>query len=107
MAKEQLGGVSMHSELQKFKVEAKRITLDSGSSVLCDTSKTLRRKVFDVLHGNSHPGVRATVDLIRKRYFWSSLRKDCENWPRTCLQCQRSKVQRHVLMPLWVIMTCH
>ncbi|GFU04456.1 transposon Tf2-9 polyprotein [Trichonephila clavipes] len=33
MAKEQLGDVSMHSELQKFKVEAKRITLDSGSSV--------------------------------------------------------------------------
>ncbi|GFW51395.1 transposon Ty3-I Gag-Pol polyprotein [Trichonephila clavipes] len=34
MAKEQLDDVGMHSELQKFKVETKQITLDSGSSVL-------------------------------------------------------------------------
>ncbi|GFQ90711.1 hypothetical protein TNCT_733331 [Trichonephila clavata] len=88
MAREQLGDVDMHSELEKFKVEAKQITLDSGSSILCDTStgvicpivpKALRRKVFDVIHRNSHPGVRAIVDLIRKRYYWPSLHKDCAN----------------------------
>ncbi|GFR23212.1 pro-Pol polyprotein [Trichonephila clavata] len=98
----------MYSELKKFKVEAKRITLGSESSVLCDTStsvihpivpKTLRRKVFDVLHGNLRPSVRATIDLIRKRYFWPSLRKCCANWAKSCLQCQHSKVQRHVHGP--------
>ncbi|GFV19965.1 transposon Ty3-G Gag-Pol polyprotein [Trichonephila clavipes] len=82
---------------------------DSGSSVLCDTSmgvirpnvpKTLRRKVFDVLHGNSYSGVRATVDLIRKRYFWPSLRKDCAIWTKSCLRCQHSRVQRHVHAPV-------
>ncbi|GFX00369.1 hypothetical protein TNCV_1273631 [Trichonephila clavipes] len=109
MAKEQLGDVGIHSELQKFKVEVKQITLYFGLSVLCDTStgviypiipKTLRCKVFDVLHGNLHPGLRATVDLIRKRYFWPLLCKDCANSIRSGLQCQRSKVRRHVHAPV-------
>ncbi|GFR01216.1 hypothetical protein TNCT_158951 [Trichonephila clavata] len=78
MAREQLGDVGMHSELEKLKAEATQITLNSRSSVLCDTSmgvicpnvpKTLRRKVFDVLHGNSHPGVRITIDLKKRVIF--------------------------------------
>ncbi|GFQ94203.1 hypothetical protein TNCT_393031 [Trichonephila clavata] len=96
MAWEQFGDVGLHSELEKLKVEAKQITLESPSSVLCDTStgvirlivpKTLRRKMFDVLHGNLHLWECATVNVIRKRYFWPSFRKDRASWKKSCLQC--------------------
>jgi cleavage and polyadenylation specificity factor subunit 1 len=55
----------------------------------------LRRKLFDNLHGISHPSIRATRKLIASRYFWSNLNKDCNNWSKTCISCQRSKVHRH------------
>ena len=74
----------------------------------CDTSagkpriyvpSTLRRQVFDSLHGLSHPGIRATTRLITQRYVWPAIRKDCRLWAKTCMSCQRSKVSRHTVTP--------
>lgn len=61
-----------------------------------------RRHVFDSLHNLSHPGVRPTVKLLKSKYFWKSLRKDCSTWARTCVSCQRAKVIRHTKSPLGV-----
>ncbi len=57
-----------------------------------------RRTVFDVLHGLSHPGIRATHKLITTRYVWPRINSDVRKWTRSCLQCQRSKVQRHTII---------
>ncbi|GBL95839.1 hypothetical protein AVEN_227093-1 [Araneus ventricosus] len=74
----------------------------------CDTSTdkvgpyvpvSFRKKVFDLLHGLSHPGIKATTDLIKKRFVWSSINKDIRMWCRYCVACQKSKIQ-HTKAPL-------
>lgn len=81
---------------------------EDGPSLLCDTStgnirpyvpEQYRQVVFQTLHGLSHPGVKATVKLISERYIWKSLKKDIGNWTKACLNCQKSKIQRHVISP--------
>ncbi|GBP39940.1 Transposon Tf2-8 polyprotein [Eumeta japonica] len=47
----------------------------------------------------SHPGSNATSKLVAERYVWPGIRKDCRDWTRKCLQCQRTKVTRHVIPP--------
>ena len=86
-------------------------TLIPGTSirVFCDTStgkprpfitRSFRRGVFEQLHNLSHPGVEASLKLIKDRFVWPSMNKDCRIWSRACNECQRSKVSRHVHTPL-------
>eukprot|EP00794_Sanderia_malayensis_P015518 gene15518-biopygen11978 len=83
--------------------------LSFSGTILCDIStatprpyvpSSFRRLIFDKLHNMSHPGIRATQRLITQRYVWPSIQKDLRNWIRSCLQCQRSKIQRHTVSPL-------
>jgi len=87
-------------------------TSNADTPVYCDTSlgkprpyvpAGLRRQVFDMFHGLSHPGTRSTVRLIADRFIWPGLRKDCRTWARSCLPCQRSKISRHVVTPTGTI----
>ncbi|CAH8608307.1 unnamed protein product [Schistosoma intercalatum] len=80
----------------------------TSGTILCDTSTGLprpivpsayRRLVFDALHGLSHPGIAATLRFISARYVCPSMSKDVRVWAKQCLQCQRSKVHRHVAAP--------
>ncbi|BHF70473.1 hypothetical protein SprV_0301352400 [Sparganum proliferum] len=57
----------------------------------------MRRQVFDILHGLSHPGVRATVKLITDRFVWPNINRDVRRWTRSCLPCQRAKIHRHTV----------
>ncbi|GBP65080.1 Transposon Tf2-8 polyprotein [Eumeta japonica] len=41
----------------------------------------------------------ATSKLVAERYVWPGIRKDCRDWTGKCLQCQRTKVTRHVIPP--------
>ncbi|CAB0020818.1 unnamed protein product [Nesidiocoris tenuis] len=59
-----------------------------------------RRLIFDLVHGLSHPGVRATVNMVKERYVWPSVDKDIRVWAQTCIPCQRVKVTRHVTLRL-------
>lgn len=59
-----------------------------------------RRDIFDSLHNLSHPGARATTKLVTDRFVWPSMRKICNSWARSCIECQRCKVSRHVKSPL-------
>ena len=85
------------------------LPLDGGGTVLCDVSTgrprplvpaTWRKKVFHAMHDMSHPGVRATRRMVTERYVWHTANKDTAEWVRTCVQCQRAKIQRHVKAPL-------
>lgn len=78
-------------------------------SLLCDTSlgrprpvvpPNLRRKVFDVMHALSHPGIRGSQALIGRHYVWHRMRADIAAWCRECLPCQASKVQQHTRAPV-------
>ena len=77
---------------------------DSAETLLCDISTgkprplvpaAMRREVFEMIHSLSHPSIRATVDLVAKRFVWHGLRADVRTWARACLNCQKSKVIRH------------
>lgn len=78
-------------------------------SVLCDVStrtarpyvtESFRRAAFESIHRLSHPGVKATVKLVTQRYVWPSVKSDCREWARNCVECQRSKISRHVSSPI-------
>ena len=83
--------------------------VNNGTTILCDVSTgtprpvvpaSWRRIVFDSLHSLSHPGIRATQHLITARYVWPGINMDVRRWARACLQCQKSKIQRHTITPL-------
>ena len=81
----------------------------STLTLLCDMStgvprpyvpQQFRQTVFDSLHSLSHPSIRATQHLITSRYVWPNINKDVRKWTRCCIQCQKSKIQRHTTAPL-------
>ena len=83
--------------------------LTSPSTLVCDNTTgtprpfvpaAFRRIVFDSLHSLAHPGVRATKRLIAECFVWPEMNTDVREWTKSCLQCQRSKVQRHTVTPL-------
>ena len=59
-----------------------------------------RRTLFNSLYSLSHPGIPATQCLVTAQYVWPGIDADVRKWARSCLQCQRSKVQRHTVTPL-------
>jgi cleavage and polyadenylation specificity factor subunit 1 len=82
---------------------------NDGPELLCDTSQPhprpvippgFRRKVFDLVHGLSHPSARVTRELICKRYVWYNMKREISRWCRECLHCQTSKIHRHYRAPV-------
>lgn len=86
-------------------LEFKLITLpNSTAEIYCDISRgkarpyltpNFRKQAFWNLHSLSHPGIKGSVNLLRQRFIWPFLAKDCRTWARECLECQRSKIIRH------------
>lgn len=77
-------------------------------TLICDASTGILRPylpqpfrfpIFELLHSLAHPGVKATQHLITSSYIWPSMKADIRKWTRCCVQCQRSKVQRHSRAP--------
>lgn len=82
---------------------------NSQTELYCDVSnpsprpfvtEPMRKQVFNSLHSLSHPGANATAKMVAERFVWPGVRKDCREWSRQCLACQRAKVNRHVSSPL-------
>ncbi|KAE8206768.1 hypothetical protein CF327_g7494, partial [Tilletia walkeri] len=46
-------------------------------------------------HLAGHPGRRKTLSLLRRDYFWPSMRKMVEEYVDTCDPCARTKIPRH------------
>ncbi|BHF84055.1 hypothetical protein SprV_0902720500 [Sparganum proliferum] len=90
-------------------LQLKDVPLTTGTgTVLCDVSTlfhrsfvsaSMRRAVFQTLHGPSHPGIRASQKLLAERFVWPGMNKDIKAWFRSCLNCQHNKVQRHNKSP--------
>nr|VZI02723.1 unnamed protein product [Spirometra erinaceieuropaei] len=90
-------------------LQLKDVPLTTGSgTILCDVSTpfhrpfvpaSMRRAVFQTLHELSHPGIRASQKLLAERFVWPGMNKDVKAWARSCLSCQRNKVQRHNKSP--------
>jgi len=59
-------------------------------------TKPFRRTVFNIIHRLAHPDVKATVKLVKQRFVWQAIDKDCRHWARACVECRRAKITRHV-----------
>ena len=82
---------------------------DSGLTLLIDISRkaprvvvpsTLHKHVFDTVHSISHPGIRASKNLIGQRFVWKGMNKDIANFAEACISCQQAKIHRHNTPPL-------
>ena len=78
------------------------VRLNSTTSLLCDTSTGVqcpvvpalfRRRVFDVVHGLSHPRIRTTRRLLTSKFVWPCIAADAASWARACVPCQQSKAK--------------
>lgn len=94
--------------LQKSALRLRPVQLQSSSMLWCDVSTGKQRPfipvehrlmIFNRFHSMSHPGIRATQRLLKRRVVWPGMSKDIRDWTRTCAACQRSKVIRHVRSP--------
>ena len=103
------------SEVQTYRTAITNLRLEdisignSNISLLCDVSTgrprpivpiSWRRRVFDAIHGLSHPSIRATSKLIASKFVWHGLKKQVGLWTKQCLACQKAKIQRHVKAPI-------
>ena len=61
---------------------------------------SLRKQIFDVLHGLGHPGVERTRQTVSSKVVWPSMREDVSKWARECISCQQAKVTRHTVPPI-------
>lgn len=80
-----------------------------NKTIICDISNDVlrpylpekfRQIAFNSIHSLSHPGVRTTRKLVAQRYFWPGMNSDVGRWAKACLQCQKSKISRHVVSNL-------
>lgn len=78
--------------------------LNTNLPLVCDMSlgyprpvvpQPWRRRVFDVLHNLSHPGIRTSKQLISRRFVWPNMQRDIGLWAKSCIPCQKAKIQRH------------
>ena len=56
--------------------------------------------VFAALHSISHAGGKATLREISRRFVWMKMRSMVLRLARDCVDCQASKVSRHIRTPL-------
>ena len=86
----------------------------TNMTIVCDVSKGVprpyvpkhfRRTIFNSFHSLSHPGIRVTQKLITTHFVWPGINTDVRKWAKSCLECQRSKLQRHTTAPLSTFVT--
>lgn len=96
-------------KIQNSSLKLQKFPIEQGMTLWCDIKtgkprpfvpENWRRVIFEALHNLSHPSIRATRKLISQRFIWYGLSRDVSAWARTCINCQRSKVQRHIRAPL-------
>ena len=56
---------------------------------------TCKRSIFNHFHSLSHPGGKETYKLIKNTHYWPDMQKEISEWCKTCVQCQKNKVNRH------------
>ena len=59
---------------------------------------SIRAEILATHHDDpyaGHYGFNRTLELIKRKYYWQSLRKQVKEYIRTCEVCQRTKTKRH------------
>lgn len=104
------------SELQsllnsdKTSLHLKKIEIpDCDTKIYCDISgehtrpfitNDFRNLILSRIHNLSHAGIRATTKAIQQRFVWPKIRRDCKEFVKHCIPCQKAKIQRHTKSPI-------
>ena len=56
---------------------------------------SMRREVFEAIHGLGHPGTHRTAQIAASKFVWPNIKSDCTRWAKECIPCQRSKVTKN------------
>nr|XP_037270637.1 uncharacterized protein LOC119162285 [Rhipicephalus microplus] len=111
LAEAQKTDTEVHQLLGKgSSLQLQKVTIPGSTHALyCDISTGRvrpyvpswhRQSLFNQLHNLSHSSIRASTRLVTDRYAWPSMQQDCRTWARTCIQCHRAEITRHVTSPL-------
>lgn len=93
----------------------KEVRLDDVTTLLCSSFQgvdrpvipsSLRFKIFQQVHNVGHYGLKATLRLIRSKYYWPQMTSHLRDWHKACPQCQRVKVHRHTQPPIGEFEKC-
>lgn len=68
----------------------------TGEAIRPYIPATLRERIFYMFHDAAHPGPKVTDRVIRQRYVWPNMHRDIAKWCKNCIDCQQSKISRHV-----------
>ncbi|GBN28886.1 hypothetical protein AVEN_174991-1 [Araneus ventricosus] len=91
--------------ISQFSTDIGYISEPHGTPLHCDVSagnirpyvpKAFRTTIFNVIRSLAHSGAKATANAVKQRFIWTSLKKDCTEFCKRCIPCQKSKVSRHV-----------
>ena len=60
----------------------------------------VRNSIMNELHDSraaGHLGIKRTIDLVKRDFYWPTLEKDVTEYVNTCDECQRNKpqIKRH------------
>lgn len=97
---EELQQLMLNNSSLKFKPS----TLPSGKVLWCDIStsnirpyipRQFRLQMFQQIHGFSHPGIKTTIKQMTEKFIWPDMKKQVGEWAKTCIRCQKCKVNRH------------
>ncbi|KAK3894821.1 hypothetical protein Pcinc_001443 [Petrolisthes cinctipes] len=109
IAADQVGDAELQRLLDNPALQMKKITLPDTQVTLYAVTSTdtlhpyipekHRHQLFKKLHDLSHPGIRASHQMMSSRFIWEGINKDVRHWARTCIRCQASKVTRHTHSP--------
>ncbi len=71
--------------------------LYKGSQLWVPFNELLQMNLIREVHDQpsvGHPGILRTVEVIKRNYYWPSMRKTVDRYIRNCYVCQRSKAPR-------------
>ena len=61
---------------------------------------SMRREVLQQFHDLGHPGQKASLEQLSRKYIWPGMKKDIKEWCKRCIRCQKAKVIKHNRAPL-------
>lgn len=67
-------------------------------AIVVPEDMALRAEIMSMCHDDPHAGHFGrdrTIDLVKRKYYWHSMRKDVADYVQSCDICQRTKAKRH------------
>ncbi|GBN26006.1 hypothetical protein AVEN_141620-1, partial [Araneus ventricosus] len=102
IAEAQIDNKDLNELRSKPSLYFKQYPLDSGKLLWCDISTTKIRPfapqnfqmhIFQIIHS-------LVVKQIASRFIWLNIRKDIIQWTKSCIHCQKNKINRHTLVQI-------